>query len=77
MPMPGKGKYCRYELHHPMSLSDFLAALFRGKPKMQHAATAEMRILSGRETVLTAPEPAVMCSREECDAVGAGHLELR
>jgi len=31
--MLGEGKLCRFELHHPMSLGDLLAALFRGKPR--------------------------------------------
>jgi len=35
--MLGHGKLCRFELHHPMSLGDILAALFRGMSRQAQA----------------------------------------
>ena len=38
--MKGHGKHRVYELHHPMSLGDILAALVRRKPKKSAAGAA-------------------------------------
>ena len=40
--MKGHGKHRVYELHHPMSLGDILAALFRRKPKKSAGGAAEV-----------------------------------
>lgn len=55
--MLGQGKLCRYELHHPMSLGDVLAALFRGKPKKAHPLGAAPGLGQRREPV--GADPAV------------------
>lgn len=56
--MKGHGKHRGYELHHPMSLGDFLAALFRRKPKKFSAAP---------EAFLRPVQPQMVARAESAD----------
>ncbi|HUY94284.1 MAG TPA: hypothetical protein VMU71_03255 [Terracidiphilus sp.] len=60
--MMGHGKDCRYELHHPMSIGDVLAALFRGKPKEPGAGAKLFGLGQSAEAA-----PAVPVSKNEQD----------
>jgi hypothetical protein len=68
------GKSCRYELHPPMSLSDMLAALFRGKPKNAGAGTFLTREQSPERN---GPETALLRALEDREPEGAGALQLK
>ncbi|HWE87740.1 MAG TPA: hypothetical protein VG267_22545 [Terracidiphilus sp.] len=71
--MLGHGKLCRYELHHPMSLSDVFAALFRPKPKKAQPVSALLGL--GQRPEPEGAEPAVPEqtneSREAVETVSA------
>lgn len=67
--MKSQGKDCRFELHHPMSLSDALAALFRWEPRKRRGENAEALFGLGERAGVGEPEPATRKSeeREEAD----------
>jgi len=45
--MLGHGKLCRFQIHHPMSLGDVLAALFFGK--LRQARPRQAQAIPGDE----------------------------
>ncbi len=57
--MLGNGNLGRYERHHPMSLGDVLAALFRGKPQKAHPGKTQTLLGMGKKPGPAGPEPAV------------------
>jgi hypothetical protein len=63
--MLGDGKLCRFELHHPMSLGDAFAALFRGKPRKANPEKAQALLGLGKKPEPVGHEPAVPAQPNE------------
>lgn len=74
--MMGYGRSCRYELHHPMSLADALAALFRAKPKKLDENVETLLGLGQRMEPGDEPVPNLPAS-EEPDAAATAHIEMK
>ena len=74
--MMGYGRSCRYELHHPMSLGDALAALFRAKPKKLEEDAETLLGLGQRVEPGDDPVPSLLAS-EEADAAATAHVEMK
>jgi hypothetical protein len=74
--MMGHGKDCRYELHHPMSIGDVLAALFRGKPKEPGAGAKLLGLGRSAQAAAAAPVSNSV-SKDDQDEASVASLELK
>jgi len=76
--MLGHGKLCHYELHHPMSLGDALAALFRREPRKQRPANAAALLSLGQK-----PESAdlelstIALTNDHCDLLESDQVAFK
>jgi len=68
-----RGKGYRYRIHHPMSLGDALAALFRREPKQAGARTARLGV-EQRPKPIRADAPELSLPSEELDDANAAQL---